>query len=150
MAYTIRPWEPKDSTQLIKLIGSCLRETAAAGADWAPSERNVHGLFQLGLAWAAAGDPALVLVDSTEQVVGYTLWGRLDTMAEGTCAGLGTYIEPELRGSGLVSRLREWAFNIARNRGYSRVLGSCYDDRALKSTLKLGFKPCGVLVEKIL
>lgn len=134
------------------MILDCLKETAEVGSDFAPTERNAATFFKLGLGWSLQGEPSLVAVDDEGAILGYTLWGplaspELDYLSQ-SCAGLGTYVLPVARRFGVSHDLRNAAFQVAKAQGYSRILGTTYDRRGLNSVLKLGFVPCGELVEK--
>lgn len=146
----VRPWRVEDAGQLVPMIRECLEETVAVGADWAPTDRNVDMLLKLGLAWAAAGDPSLVVV-AGDKLVAYTLWGRmpsdLDVVSK-TCAAMGTYVAPEYRRKGVSQVIRSHAIALAKRAGYDRILGSTYDPGGHEATERVGFKVIGSLVER--
>lgn len=146
----VRPWVAIDHDAVCAMITSCLEETAAQGADFAPTPRSVEALWALGLGWATAGDPTLVFEDAGE-LLGYTLWGELASpcdLRSHTCAALGTYVVPKARRRGVSAKLRNAAFEVADARWYQRVLGSVYTKANLDAVMRVGFVPTGLLVEK--
>lgn len=147
---TIRPWQPSDASQLVPMIQACLEDTAAVGADWAPTPHNVDLMLKLGLMWAERGDPSLVL-ESQGEILAYTLWGELpselDTMHR-SCAALGTYVVERVRRLGIAQALRNEAIARAKRAGYDRILGSTYDPGGHASAERVGFRVVGNLVER--
>lgn len=145
----IRCWRLDDEEQLRPMIRHCLEETSATGFELAPTTANVERLWRMGLGFAAAGDPTLVIVGDGE-LVGYTLWGGTAGDAwlrRRLCNGWGTYVKPAWRRKNVAATLRAHAIDIARARGYDAVVGTAFSAAALQSALHDGFKIVGQQVE---
>lgn len=145
----IRLWAPDDWAALRPLVGAALHDTYAAGAEFPPSQRNITTFLQLGMKWAAAGDPTLLLC--VPRVVAFTLWGQLPPpleldMRDHPCTAVMTYVVPSYRRQGLASQIREQAKAMALEK-YPRILGAAYDERGCTSAERVGFEPCAIQLE---
>lgn len=149
----VRQWEARDRLALLPFIQDCLAVNHEAGADMLPTERNAFVLWQIGLQAAAKGEPCLVADMAERGIVGYTLWCELPNplamdMSTRVLHGLGTYVVPDLRQSGLSNHLRNVAEAQATRLGFGKITGTAYHDVGLKSVVTRGFQTVGVLVEK--
>lgn len=149
---TIRPWTADDRAVLLPMLMDLLANNVEAGGELLPTERNAHVLVDLGLKWAAAGEPTLVACDVSGAVVAFTLWGSLgnpmglDTR-DNLCTGIGTYVVPGWRRRYVSCKLRREAFEVARRKRYDRVLGVAYHEAGLQSMLRIGAKAIGTVTE---
>ena len=109
MTYTIRPIEKKDNAAVESVIRTCLIEFGANhdGTAWADPD-----LGQFSEIYNTPGNRYWVAEDETGKIVGGTGIGRLtDTV----CELQKMYCLPQVRGSGLASRLMALALDYARN-----------------------------------
>lgn len=109
MTYTIRPIEPQDNAAVEAVIRACLIEFGAnhEGTAWADPD-----LGRFSEIYNTPGNRYWVAEDETGKIVGGTGIGRLtDTV----CELQKMYCLPQVRGSGLASRLMALALDYARN-----------------------------------
>ena len=109
MTYTIRPIEAKDNAAVEAVIRACLIEFGAnhEGTAWADPD-----LGRFSEIYNTPGNRYWVAEDETGKIVGGTGIGRLtDTV----CELQKMYCLPQVRGSGLASRLMALALDYARN-----------------------------------
>lgn len=136
------------------MIEDCLRINNESGADMLPTEKNADVLWQMGILAAEKGEPCLVAqVDSAP--VGYTLWCELANplgldFERRVLHGLGTYVLPEHRRSGVAKGLRDKAEALAAALGFDKVVGVAYHEAGLMSVINRGWVGSGVHVEKVL
>ncbi|TFH66926.1 MAG: GNAT family N-acetyltransferase, partial [Gemmatimonadales bacterium] len=97
--------------------------------DFAPEMSEAPLYVEHALEGARSKDPVLV-VEEDGRIVGLTLWTNAVTSPSrtGDLMTLGTWIAPSHRRTGLGSRLRAAAEDIARRRGYLRLVGSVHPD----------------------
>lgn len=150
----IRGWNEDDREALIVMIQDCLAINQAAGAEMLPTRKNAEALYALGIQASNAGQPCYVAVEKGVPV-GYTLWCELPNVlgldfAAKIMHGLGTYVVPTHRRSGVSERLRDEAEGLARQLGYDKIVGIAYHAPGFLSCTKRGFKAVGVNVEKVL
>ena len=147
----IRLITPADQEALLPLLTDLLAASCDAGSRLQPTPKNVETLLAQALEGAAAGDPCLVAVADDGTLQGAIIWKGCPVAADhdGTiCYGLGTVVAPAARRTGVSRALREQAATLARERGYTVVLGAAYDGVALQACTNAGFNVVGVLVEK--
>lgn len=138
----VRHWAPSDAAAVAPLLLGFLRDTYDTGADFLPSEHNVDIFWRIGLQAAADGDPVL-LAENTDEVVAFILWvGQGQTVWEQrdrVCLGMGTYVVPHYRRTGVGRMIRERGHEVARARGYTRIDGVGYYDAPKRLMLSNGW-----------
>lgn len=141
-----------DADALRPLIADLLAVSHDAGSRVPPSPANVEALLSKALAGGEGGDPCLVAVDDG-RAVGLVVWtggaplGDYDGVV---CFGWGTYVAPAARRTGVARELRDRAAALAKERGYTTVLGAAYSQEGFAACLATGFHVVGVLVERAL
>lgn len=145
----IRLAEQDDWPQVKKLLGFAFKELR--------DECGSDDISDVALAATSAGmnrgEAVFVAVDQAGDIVGVVSWvGRIVGFPDDVAFGVGTYVLPKHRRSGVSERLREAAMRRCRELGYRRVRGeaSNRNTAGISSCEKLGFKVVGVVVEKAL
>lgn len=138
MHIPIRFVEPGDCRQMKKLIIRYLRDTYAEGGDFPPTLENAAAFFDAALEGAQCGDPCLV-GHVGETIAGFVMmkgvhFPGMETR-DSTLRSWGTYTHPDYRGQRLAIRLFMVAGRMAKNKGYTRVLGfthgTGYEEKAM-------------------
>jgi len=147
----IRFVQESDERQLKRLILRYLKDTFSAGGDFPPTLENAAAFFAHALEGAQCGDPCLVAVDD-DTIIGYVMargvfFHGMQTR-DITLRSWGTYIIPEARGRRIAIKLFMVMGRVAKNRGYTRVLGfthgTGYTDKAMMVIKSLvGMKEIG-------
>lgn len=99
------------------------------------------------------GEAVFVAEDHLGGLTGFVAWvGGVPGMPDDVAFGVGTYVLPKHRRSGLSERLRDAAMARCRELGYRRVRGEASNKNTagIASCEKLGFQVVGVVVEKTL
>lgn len=140
-----------DERQVKRLIMRYLKDTYSEGGDFPPTLENAQAFFEHALEGAECGDPCLVAVDG-ETVVGFVmcrgvLFPGMQTR-DVTLRSWGTYVLPDYRGQRVAIKLFMVAGRIAKNKGYTRVLGfthgTGYEEKAMMVIKSLfGMKQIG-------
>ncbi len=129
---------PEDEVPLRRLVMKYLKETYDAGGDFPPTLENAAAFAQYGIEGAAAGDPCLV-ADVDGKLVGFLNARGIHfpgmTTRHKTIRTWGTFMLPDYRSKGVAGMLLIVAGRMAKQAGYSRVLGmthgSDYQEHAL-------------------
>jgi GNAT superfamily N-acetyltransferase len=150
----IRGWHESDKECLVEMIQDCLAINHGAGAEMLPTKKNAEALWAVGIQASNAGQPCYVAVERGVPV-GYTLWCELpNVLGLDFCAkimhGLGTYVAPAYRNTGVSKRLRDEAEGLAKQLGYDKIVGIAYHEAGFVTVAKRGWKAVGVNVEKVL
>ncbi len=114
----IRKIRPGDNPQVARLIRSVMTELGVVGAGFPINDREIEDMHG-----AYAGDrSAFFVIEQQEQVQGCGGFGPLPGADPGVCELRKMYFLPELRGTGMGSRLLKRILQAARQDGYRR----CY------------------------
>lgn len=144
----IRLWRPEDRLRIKELVWAYLEEQPHG--DFLADEHNAEAMTDLGLAWAAAGEPSLV-ASLNGELVAFTLWGPITSplhLRHRVLHGIGTYVAPKHRRNRLAVSLRQEATEMARARGYERIDGTAFDQRGWQSAKAAGFDVVGYILRK--
>ncbi len=150
----IRFVQKSDERQVKRLIIRYLRDTFEHGGDFPPTLENAQAFFDRAVEGAECGDPCLVAVKD-DAVVGFVM--ALGVLFPGmqtrdvTLRSWGTYVLPECRGERIAIKLFMVMGRVAKNKGYTRVLGSThgsgYEENAMKVIKSLvGMQEVGKLL----
>jgi GNAT superfamily N-acetyltransferase len=142
---------PSDERQVKRLMLRYLKATYDEGGDFPPTLDNAQAFFDHAVEGAQCGDPCLVYQHDVDRFadpkVGLVPLIAGFVMARGvpfpgmqtrdnTLRSWGTYVDPEHRGSRIAIKLFMVMGRIAKNRGYTRVLGMThgtgYEDKAFQ------------------
>ena len=103
-----------------------------------------------GILHGVKTNEAVFVAEKDNKFVGYVAWVHLPLSPEGLVSGLGTYVEPDFRGSGVSEKLRNAATDFCKRKGYTTIQGVAHVDNegGIESSLKNGFEVTGYLVSK--
>jgi putative acetyltransferase len=137
--YHIRTLQKDDNPLVADIIRKVMTEFGAVGDNYSIADPEVDAMFE-----AYAGpDSAFFVVERDGRVLGCGGMGPLQAGPADVCELRKMYFLPELRGSGLGTRLLATILDAARQAGYRRcyleTLGNMRDARRLY--LKHGFEP---------
>jgi len=136
---TIRPIRAPDDAAVADIIRSVMTEFGAVGCNFSISDPEVDAMYQAYPPPAAA----FFVVEVNGAVLGCGGMGPLVGGPAGVCELRKMYFLPELRGTGLGSRLLAEILDAARQAGYRRcyleTLGTMNAARRLY--LRHGFEP---------
>lgn len=135
----IRFVQRSDERQVKRLILRYLKDTFAQGGDFPPTLENAQAFFDRAVEGAECGDPCLV-ADKDGVIAGFVMaLGVLFpgmTTRDNTIRSWGTYVLPECRGERIAIKLFMVMGRVAKNKGYTRVLGAThgtgYEGNAMK------------------
>ena len=148
----IRFIQASDERPVKRLMLRYLKDTFAEGGDFPPTLENAQAFFDHAVEGADCGDPCLVATTDDDVPIGYVMargvpFPGMHTR-DVTLRSWGTYVLPEHRGSRIAIKLFMVMGRIAKNRGYTRVLGfthgTGYEEHAFKVIKSLvGMKEVG-------
>jgi predicted N-acetyltransferase YhbS len=122
----IRLMKPEDARPLRTLVMRYLRDTFNQGGDFPPTLENATNFVQHGIQGAAEGDPCLVAEDDGK-LVGFVMARGVFfpgmTTRDNTIRSWGSFVLPEYRGQKIAIKLFMVLGRLARQKGYTRVLG---------------------------
>jgi len=140
MLKEIRFVQPRDERQVKRLIMRYLRDTANEGGDFLPTLDNAQAFFDRAVEGAQCGDPCMVAEADDGKIIGFVM--GLGVLFPGmqtrdvTLRSWGTYVVPEARGERIAIKLFMVMGRIAKNKGYTRVLGAThgtgYEEKSMK------------------
>lgn len=116
--YRIRPISPADNESVARIIRSVMTEFGAVGEGYSSSDPEVDAMFEA----YPTPDSAFFVVENHECILGCGGMGPLRGADENVCELRKMYFLPQLRGSGMGSKLLRKILQEARNAGY----GLCY------------------------
>jgi hypothetical protein len=150
----IRLVHPDDERPLKRLVFKYLQETYAQGGDYPATLENAAVFTKLGIDGAAAGDPCLVAEDDGT-IVAFCMARGTDipgtTARYVTIRSWGTYVIPEYRNTKTSIKLFMVMGRLAKQAGYTRVIGfthgTGYEKHALQVVNNLaGMKEIGKIL----
>jgi putative acetyltransferase len=135
----IRPAQPDDNPSVAAIIREVMTEFGAVGDNYSIADPEVDAMFE-----AYPGpDAAFFVVEQDGQVLGCGGMGPLQAGPADVCELRKMYFLPDLRGTGMGTKLLAVILDAARQAGYQRcyleTLGNMTDARRLY--LKHGFEP---------
>lgn len=144
----IRVAESKDRARFAELYGKLLSDPRGQGS-YLPTERNLTFFLSLFDAYVSGAKDGVVLIVDEGACL---MWGDLgvsdafDTRYGRAAAGLGTYLEPALRGKGLAGKMWDVAKEKIREKGFDVVVGSVPigNEPSQRALAKLGIIPTDV------
>ena len=162
----IRFVQKSDERQVKRMILRYLKDTFVQGGDFPATLENAQAFFDYAVEGAECGDPCLVAVDDvnleahpkdglTPQIIAFVMARGVlfpgMTTRDVTLRSWGTYVDPAYRGQRAAIKLFMVMGRVAKNKGYTRVLGathgSGYEDNAMKVIKSLvGMKEVGKLL----
>lgn len=148
-----------DERQVKRLIMRYLVETWSQGGEFQPTLENAAAFFDRAVEGAECGDPCLVAeadaaptLDVPPRIMGFVMalgvhFPGMQTR-DVTLRSWGTYVLPEYRGERTAIKLFMVMGRVAKNRGYTRVLGMThgteYEGNAMKVVRSIvGMKEIG-------
>jgi len=144
---TIRP--ALTEQDVAEAIGTFFKEMQAFA--FSPLLSEVTDYIYNAITGARAGDPVLV-AEVDGRTVGLTLWTNAvaGSKQEGDLMAHGTWVDPEYRKTGLGSELRKEAERVAKEAGYTRIVGSVHpaNEAGLKSLAGRGWTTEAYIVVK--
>jgi predicted N-acetyltransferase YhbS len=122
----IRLMKPEDARPLRTLVMRYLKDTYEQGGDFPPTLENAANFVQHGIQGAAEMDPCLV-AEEEGKVVGFVMGRGVFfpgmTTRDNTIRSWGSFVLPEYRGQKIAIKLFMVLGRLARQKGYTRVLG---------------------------
>ena len=118
MENSIRPARKEDNSAVAKIIRQVMTEFGAVGCDYSISDPEVDAMYE---AYPSPG-AAFYVIEKNGQILGCGGMGPLIDGEPGVCELRKMYFLPELRGTGMGSKLLTLILNAARDAGYTR----CY------------------------
>lgn len=150
----IRFVQPSDERQVKRLIIRYLKDTYAQGGDFPATLENAQAFFDHAVEGTQCGDPCLVAEDESK-IIGFVMargvhFPGMQTRDK-TLRSWGTYTIPEVRGQRVAIRLFMVMGRIAKNRGYTRILGfthgTGYEGKAMQVLKSIvGMKEVGTVL----
>jgi len=138
-AALIRPIRPDDNAAVAGVIRDVMTEFGAVGCNFSISDPEVDAMYEAYPAPAAA----FFVVEQAGRVLGCGGMGLLTGGPPDVCELRKMYFRPELRGTGMGTKLLERILDAARDAGYRRcyleTLGNMADARRLYG--RHGFEP---------
>ena len=116
--YVIRPMRRKDNPAVARIIRQVMTEYGAVGANYSISDPEVDAMYE---SYPSPGS-AFFVIEHKGNVAGCGGMGPLAEGDAGVCELRKMYLLPELRGTGLGTRLLGMVLDEARQNGYSK----CY------------------------
>lgn len=147
----IRFVQPSDERQVKRLIMRYLKDTYSQGGDFPATLENAQAFFDHAVEGAQCGDPCLVAEDDGK-IAGFVmargvLFPGMQTR-DITLRSWGTFVLPEYRGQRVAIKLFMVMGRVAKNKGYTRILGfthgTGYEEKAMMVVKSLvGMKEIG-------
>lgn len=143
--YSVRPAKAGDNAAVARIIRDVMTEFGAVGCNYSISDPEVDAMYEAYPAPAAA----FFVVEQGGSVLGCGGMGPLSGGEDGVCELRKMYFRPELRGTGMGSRLLLRILEAAREAGYTLCYLETLDNMegARRLYLKHGFgfidKPLG-------
>lgn len=116
--YEIRPVRRKDNPAVARIIRQVMTEFGAVGCNYSISDPEVDSMAEA----YPAPDSAYFAIEHKGKVLGCGGMGPLAEGDQGLCEVRKMYLLPQLRGTGLGTRLLGMVLDAAREAGYTR----CY------------------------
>lgn len=141
----VRAADFSDWNQLAAMVEASNREMAAKYD--APDYTRAH----LSVCMAALREyGGLFVAEKDDILVGYIAWVSPPDFPVGVVEGLGTYVLPEFRKTGVAAELRAEAVEWHRKRGGTRVFGVVNKGNVagLAASVADGFEVVGLLMRK--
>ena len=139
--FRIRPIRQSDNPAVGRIIREVMTEYGAVGCGFSINDAEVEAMYEAYLGPGAA----FYVVERKRKVLGCGGMAPLQGGEAGVCELRKMYFLPELRGTGLGTRLLDVILNAARNAGYSlcylETLENMVHARQLYS--RHGFHPVG-------
>ena len=137
--YLIRPIRPSDNLAVANIIRQVMTEYGAVGCGFSINDPEVDAMYEA----YPAPESAFFVLEREGSVLGCGGMGPLQGGDAGVCELRKMYFLPELRGTGLGSRLLGIILDAARTAGYSlcylETLENMHKARRLYS--RHGFRP---------
>lgn len=144
-----------DERQTKRLIVRYLKETFEQGGDFPPTLENAQAFFDHAVEGAECGDPCLVAEGDEGRILGFVMARGLDfpgmQTRDHTIRSWGSYVLPEHRGERIAIKLFMVMGRVAKNKGYTRILGMTHGtghaDNAMKVAKSIvGMKEVGAVL----
>lgn len=134
----IRPARKEDNPAVAEIIRTVMTEFGAVGCNYSISDPEVDAMFE---AYPSPGS-AFFVVEKESHILGCGGMGPLQDGDPGVCELRKMYFLPELRGSGMGSKLLEAILEAARTAGYTLCYLETLDRMELARKLyrKHGFR----------
>lgn len=134
----IRPARKEDNPAVAEIIRMVMTEFGAVGCNYSISDPEVDAMFE---AYSSPG-AAFFVVEKQGRILGCGGMGPLQDGDSGVCELRKMYFLPELRGSGMGSKLLGIILNAARAAGYTLCYLETLDrmEQARKLYRKHGFR----------
>jgi len=145
MEYLIRPARKEDNPTVADIIRTVMTEFGAVGCNYSISDPEVDAMFEA----YPPPEAAFFVIEGEGQVLGCGGMGPLTDGEPGVCELRKMYFMPELRGTGMGSRLLALILSAAHDAGYDQCYLETLDhmEAARKLYRKHGFvaidKPLG-------
>jgi putative acetyltransferase len=136
--FRIRPMRQEDNPAVARIIRRVMTEFGATGCGYSINDAEVDAMYEA----YPAPRSAFFVIERNRKVLGCGGMGPLNGAAEDVCELRKMYFQPELRGSGLGTRLLGKILESAREAGYSQVYLETLDSMSQARSLykKHGFK----------
>lgn len=123
----IRLVNEHDAKPLRRLVMKYLHETYDQGGDFPPTLENAAAFVQHAIQGAREGDPCLVAQEDDGTIAGFVMargvfFPGMETR-EVTLRSWGSYVLPQYRGSAYAVKLFMVVGRLAKQKGYTRILG---------------------------
>lgn len=139
----IRLAEQEDAEELWQLCEEFIEDQKQYGG---PDNRK---LLAIGIKWGMQHEEAVVVAEDAGRLVGFCAWVRFPDAADGEVNGLGTYVVPSARNLRVGNRMRAFATEHCREKGYTFVTGAVWSGNVggMASAWSSGAHVVGTIVE---